>query len=305
MKNKKIPVIIILYNRPLHTKKLLDSIIKAKNYNNFKFYIYCDGPKNNSDKIKIFEIKKILKQYQSFLKFDSTFRNKNIGLLKNITKSLNLILKKFDKAIILEDDLILSNNFFCFMKRSLIKFQNNKNILQISGYSYPIKNNSSHYFLSLTSCWGWAISSKNWNNFYKFLNNNKLIEKQYQIIKASKMKIKEFNYNNSYNYYSMLRKFFKKEINSWGIIFYLYLFINKKLTVFPSSSLVKNNGFDGTGNHKSKNNLFNSEFKNIKLKNFPNKIIESSIHRSKVENFFNKNLSLYAKIKNKIYEKIT
>ena len=119
------------------------------------------------------------------------------------------------------------------------------------------------------------------------------------------MKIKEFNYNNSYNYYSMLRKFFKKEINSWGIIFYLYLFINKKLTVFPSSSLVKNNGFDGTGNHKSKNNLFNSEFKNIKLKNFPNKIIESSIHRSKVENFFNKNLSLYAKIKNKIYEKIT
>ena len=50
------------------------------------------------------------------------------------------------------------------------------------------------------------------------------------------------------------------------------------------ATLLKNmmseaNGFDGTGNHKSKNNLFNSDVKNINLDNFPNKIVESSIHR--------------------------
>ena len=281
MNNNKIPVIIILYNRPLHTKKLFDSIVHAKNFNNFKFYIYCDGPKNNNDKFKISEIKKILKQYQHVMNFNFVFRKKNIGLLKNITQSLNSILKKFDKAIILEDDLILSNNFFCFMKRSLIRFQNSENIFQISGYSYPIKTDNTHYFLSLTSCWGWGITAKNWNDFYKFLNNYKLIEKHYKIIKDSKLLINKFNYNNSYNYFSMLRKFFKKEINSWGIIFYLYLFINKKLTFFPCSSLVKNNGFDGSGNHKSKNDVFNKPFRYLKKNNFPKKISETKNYKKK------------------------
>ena len=58
----------------------------------------------------------------------------------------------------------------------------------------------------------------------------------------------------------MLEKSLNNKVNSWGIIFYLYLFINKKLTLFPNQSLVKNEGFDGSGNHKSKNNSFNKEF---------------------------------------------
>ena len=71
----------------------------------------------------------------------------------------------------------------------------------------------------------------------------------------------------------MLEKSLNNKVNSWGIIFYLYLFINKKLTLFPNQSLVKNDGFDGSGNHKSKNNSFNKEFNLRKYGNFPKKVI--------------------------------
>ena len=218
---------------------------------------------------------------------------------------MNYVFKSHDKAIILEDDLVLNKNFFIFMSKALQKYKNSKKIFQISGYSYPIKNTKYHYFLSLTSCWGWGITSQNWKDFSNFYSNENMLLSSYKKIKQSKKLKSNFNYKNTYNYFSMLENNFKNKINSWGIVFYLYLFLNQKLTLFPNASLIKNNGFDGTGNHKSKNNLFNSDVKNINLDNFPNKIVESSIHRLKVENFFKKNLSLYAKIKKIIYEKIT
>ena len=123
------PVIIVLYNRPQHTLKLLKSIIKAKNYQKYQFNFFCDGPKNLKDKKKILEIKKILKSFRNNINFAKLlFRKKNIGLIKNITNSINLVLKKNNKAIILEDDLILDYDFFNFMETSLKKYANHNKI---------------------------------------------------------------------------------------------------------------------------------------------------------------------------------
>lgn len=298
------PIIIILYNRPKHTLELMKSISKAYNCKKYKFFIYCDGPKNVSDKYKIIEIQKILKNFKNNLDLKLNFRKKNIGLLGNIMNSISSVLKKYDKAIILEDDLILNQNFFLFMDTALNKYKNSSKILQISGYSYPIYNKKSHYFLPLTSCWGWGITKKNWFLFMKFYKNFKLLKAHYYEIKKSKKLKNRFNFNDSYNYFHMLDNFFKKKVNSWGIIFYLYLFTENKISLFPHRSLIKNNGFDGSGNHKSKSDVFNTNFNLDQKGSFPNKIIVKNIIINKVELFFKKNLTMYAKIKRKLYEKI-
>ena len=298
------PVIIILYNRPFHTNKLLESITNTNSYKNFKFYIFCDGPKNKEDAIKIDKIKILTDNFKKKCKVQYLFRKKNIGLIKNITKSINLILKKNDKAIILEDDLVLNKYFFDFMDASLKKYRYNSKVFQISGYSYPVKSSKSfHYFLPLTSCWGWGITAKNWKNFFKFFKNKRLIVNNYLKIKKSKELINSFNFNNSYGYLSMLENSLDRKINSWGIIFYLYLFVNNKITLFPYRSLVKNEGFDGSGDHKSKNNVFNVKFNNIKSYKFPKVSKNFRSTNEEVVKFFKTNLSLYGKLKNKIYEK--
>lgn len=299
------PVIIILYNRPLHTKKLLNSITKTQNYKNYKFYIFCDGPKNNEDIIKIKKIKILTDIFKKKCSVKCSFRKKNIGLMQNMTKSINHILKNNSKAIILEDDLILNKYFFDFMNNALLKYKYNNKVFQISGYSYPVKSsNNLHYFLPLTSCWGWGITSKNWNDFYKFLNNKKLIINNYLKIKRSKSLIDSFNFNNSYDYLSMLQNSLNKKVNSWGIIFYLYLFVNNKITLFPYRSLVKNIGFDGSGNHKSKIDVFNTKFSNFKKYKFPEVSKDFSSTNTELVKFFKSNLSLYGKLKNRIYEKL-
>ena len=53
----KIPILILVYNRPDLLKKLIFKLRKIKPK---KIYIKGDGPKNYSDKIKCQEVKKII-----------------------------------------------------------------------------------------------------------------------------------------------------------------------------------------------------------------------------------------------------
>ena len=45
-------------------------------------------------------------------------------------------------------------------------------------------------------------------------------------------------------------------ISTWAIFWYQTIFLNGGLCLNPSRSLVKNRGFDGSGEHKSTNNFY-------------------------------------------------
>ena len=75
------------------------------------------------------------------------------------------------------------------------------------------------------------------------------------------------------------------------------------VTLFPNTSLIENKGFDGSGNHKSKSDLFNKKFYKKSISTFPLKVEILQINTKKVEMFFKKNLTFIAKIKKRIYAK--
>ena len=299
MKNPS--VCLFVYNRVSHTRNILKSLSECKNFCDYKIYIFSDNfkLKNNKDKTKVKlvrdEIIKFKKYHKNiFIKFSKI----NLGLYKNLTKGISNVLKKHSSVIVLEDDLVLHKNFLNFMLNSLKKFKNKKNILQISGYSYPINCNSNDaYFLNLTSCWGWATWSDRWRDFIKFSKNKKLIQEEYNNIQYDYNKKSDFNINGSYNYLKMLKKQIKGQFNSWGVLFYLYSFHKKFLNLFPPFTLVENRGFDGSGFHKSTSNVFNkvvSKEKNKRI-GYP-RINKLNTHNQKqVGIFLLKELSLVKK----------
>jgi hypothetical protein len=299
MKNPS--VCLFVYNRVSHTKNILKSLSECKNFCDYKIYIFSDNYKlkNNKDKTKVKlvrdEIIKFKKHHKNiFIKFSKT----NLGLYKSLTKGISIVLKKHTSVIVLEDDLVLHKNFLNFMHNSLEKFKNKKNILQISGYSYPINYNlNDAYFLNLTSCWGWATWSDRWKGFVEFLKNKKLIQREYNNIQYDYNKKNDFNVNGSYNYLKMLKRQMTSQYNSWGILFYLFSFHKNFLTLFPPSTLVENRGFDGSGSHKSTSNVYNRVVSNGKSKriSYP-RIIKLNTHNQKqVGIFLLKELSLVKK----------
>ena len=297
------PVAIFTFNRPEHTLNLLQSIINSKFSKKTKFYIFSDNYKKKKDKKKVKQVRSCLNLFKKKINISIIKYKKNKGLLKSIIFGINYVLKKNMKIIVLEDDLVVEPDFFTFINKSLNKYKNQKNIAQFSGYSYPLGFRSRNaYFSTLSSCWGWGIHRETWFEFINFISKKENIISEYKKINQSKRIKCDFNMNKSFNYLRILKKQINSSISSWGILFYLFCFVKKKLILYPPYSLVQNLGFDGSGNHKSLSNFFNqkntfNEKYNIK---YPKKIVINKFNSSKIQFFFQNKLSFYSKVKNLI-----
>lgn len=280
------PIALFVYNRPLHVK----NVIKALKINYLaslsQLIIFSDGPKNIDDYHKVNEVRTYLRKIRGFKKIMIIERKKNFGLSKNIISGVTTVLNKYKKIIVLEDDLVVNKNFLKFMNSGLEIYKKNKNIASIHGYVYPIKNlkdkiNGNYFFLKGADCWGWATWNKSWK---KFQSNGKSLLKKIQ----KKKLIKEFNFNNSFDYYKMLNDQTKNKNDSWAVRWYASAFINDMLTLYPVYSYVKNIGIDKSGIN-SKLDLLNLGNKKNIIKNFnikKQKIVESKIGREQFEFFF-------------------
>ena len=72
------------------------------------------------------------KFYKKFNNIRINANTTNIGLFNNLTNGVSKVLNSFNKIIVIEDDLVLDKNFIIYMNDSLVKFETNEKILQIS-----------------------------------------------------------------------------------------------------------------------------------------------------------------------------
>ena len=284
---KTAPIILFCYNRLDHLKKTIDSLKKNKLSKFSKLIIFSDGPKNKQDELKIINLRKYLRKIKGFKSINIKEQINNKGLAQSIIDGLNDIFSKYSSAIILEDDLILSKNFLEYMNDSLQLYKNKRKIISIHAYSYPIKFQKSdpeYFFLRGADCWGWATWSRSWKLFNKDGNflRKKLIQKKL---------VKQFNFNNSFDYMKMLEDQIKGKNNSWAIRWHASAFLKNKLTLYPKNSFVKNIGIDGSGTHGIESfSRFNRKIFQKKpykkIKDSKLNVEENILMRKKFENYF-------------------
>lgn len=277
------PIVLFVYNRLDHLKLTIKSLKKNKEASNTDLIIYSDGPKNKLDKVNVYKVRSFLKRVSGFKKKKIIYRVKNIGLANNIVNGINQTFRKYNKAIIIEDDILVSNVFLKFMNTNLIRYNKNKNVASIHGYCYPIKfkkNNEETFFLKGADCWGWGTWKRAWKEYN---NNSKYL---INLIKRKNLQ-REFDFNYSYPYLEML-KLTEKKNHSWAIKWYASAFVKNMFTLYPKKSYVRNIGNDGSGTNSSvqkkfyTNNLNNKvSFKKIEIK-------DNNEARTLFEKFFNK-----------------
>ena len=264
------PILLFVYKRIATLKKVINSLNENNSFYKKELYIFSDGPKSESEKHRIKKLRKYLFEIKGFKKIKVFIRKKNIGTASNIIQGVSKILKAKKKVIVLEDDLIVSKNFLKYMNDNLEKYKNYKKVWHISGWNWNFNFPEYKYdffFTRYSSCWGWATWHDRWKYFEK--NPKKLIKS------FTKNMIKEFNLDNSYDYWSQVIRNEKKIINTWAIFWYATIFINKGLSITPISPLVKNIGNDSySTNLKGKTTINNKNFNNYAPKKYPKVINE-------------------------------
>ena len=106
------PLVIFAYNRPYHFNRTLNSILENDLIDKTNIYIFVDGPKNNYDKSKILEIKRIIELKLANFSVVVKFNEENHGLSNSIIRGINKVLERNDKIIVLEDDILVSKIFY-------------------------------------------------------------------------------------------------------------------------------------------------------------------------------------------------
>ena len=253
------PIVVFAYKRKEKLERCLNCLANNELAEESDLFIFLDGAKSIEDMDEVGEVRKYVEEYivdSIFHKIEVIKREKNIGLANSIILGVTQVISEYGKVIVIEDDILTTKDFLRYMNGALDFYQKYDEYGSISAYTYPLsilnKYNKDVYITRKGDCWGWATWEDRWNivdwnvsTFQKYIKNRKMR--------------REFDHL-EHGLDTMLMNQMKGKIDSWAVRWCYHLFLNHKLTVYPTVSRTYNIGVDGSGTHCKATDIYNAVF---------------------------------------------
>lgn len=289
------PIALFVYNRLWHTRQTIEALQKNHLASESDLFIFSDAAKTTVAKTSVEEVRNYIKTISRFKSVKVIEREENFGLAKSIIAGVTFLCDQYERAIVVEDDLVTSPYFLQFMNDGLEFYKDREEVMHLSGYMYPVEQSDlpDTFFLRPTSCWGWATWKRSWKYFEK--DTDKLLR-----IFSPEM-IRDFNIFGSNDYFSQIVHNKEGKINTWAIYWQATVFLKKGLSLHPKISFVQNIGHDGSGIHCEPSEMFDGTLANSYPIRFEEKIELSLFATKRLAKYFNSiKVSFFTRVKRKI-----
>ncbi len=159
-------ILLIAYNRPENTGKVLDNLKKIKNISEYQLIVVRQ--EGNNEVRKIIDNITWIKTFHYSTDYDKTVSIKfkiNSNMRYGIEKTF--IEHKADFIVVVEDDILLGYDFLYFCEKMHYKFRNNIFFKGINAFSKERFDKSKLYHYSKFRYGvgkGWSINRKIWNS---------------------------------------------------------------------------------------------------------------------------------------------
>lgn len=249
------PVLLLIFNRPDTTLKVLNQIKKVQPA---RLYIAADGPRTNnaSDKILCGATRDLINSIDWDCAVTKLFNEENKGCRIAVSDALAWFFEQEEEGIILEDDCLPAISFFYFCDTLLNKYRFDSRIHNITGTNLQLGKkwgNASYYFSQYSNIWGWASWRRVWNKYDVSL-------KKYNDEEAALELKKTFTDRFLVEEWLRIFKDLKTgKIDTWDYQLNFITFFENALCVTPNVNLVSNIGFreDATHTHDVANHNAN------------------------------------------------
>ena len=239
------PIVLFVYNRPWHTKKTIEALKNNELAGESDLFIFADNTIDDKNKESVDVVRSYVKTIDGFKSVNIVERETNFGLAKNVISGVTEVIDRYNKVIVLEDDIVCSRIYLSYMNKLLSYFQYNEKIYSVTGYTFPIKIPAEYkydvYFSLRASSWGWGT----WKDRWEIVDWD---VEDYDSFIMNPGHIKSFN-NGGDDLTLMLRNQVEGKIDSWSIIWSYTHFKNNSYCVYPTKSRLENIGADGSGIH--------------------------------------------------------
>jgi hypothetical protein len=253
---KYAPIIITTLCRSKHFIRLVESL-KLNGWAKYTdVYVGLDYPPSEYYRKGWLEICDYIDHgdFSVFASFNVIRRTKNYGASKNLGYLRNLIFKTHDRCISFEDDNEASPNFLEYMDKCLEYFEDDPDVVGVSGYCYPVDWKVSNGSTCMrqdfcASAWGMGVWKNKLERVKGYIRSGRLLDDLPRVIK-------EKSYEKMID--ACLEGYFQKAISPlrrWkptmlactDVNMRAYLSVDGKYFVSPVLSKVRNHGFDGSG----------------------------------------------------------
>ena len=284
------PILLFVYNRPSHTRRCIESLLKNSLASESHLFIYADGAKDEFQQEAVNKVRSYIRSIQGFKQVTLIERNENWGLARNIIDGVTTQVNRYGKVIVLEDDLIVAPYFLQFMNDALETYKDEPKVGHIQACDFTQDPTLPETFLiKWTGSWGWGTWDRAWKHFNP--NGKELLKK----LEERKLTY-TFDFNGKYGFTRMLRRQIEGKNNSWAIRWNASLFLEDILSLNVGRSLVQNEGFDGTGTNCGGGGLYSSNLHLNKLNVIHiNPIEENQEARKAFMRYYGRTNSFWAK----------
>lgn len=236
------PVVLFTYKRLPILKRVVESLLANKECPSTQLIIYSDGPKTENDEMAVGEVRSYMKSLKGFKSIEFIFRDKNLGLAESFIQGITETLSRYEKAIFLEDDNLLSKYFLSFMNEALDYYKDNEKVICVSGYSWPIQPiQEQPYFLRGAETWSMGTWRRGWKFFCA--DGAKLLSD------ITSRGLSEKFISDGFGFDAMLQNQIDGKIDSWGVRWWTSAFINDMYCLYPNEPLCVSIGYGADSVH--------------------------------------------------------
>ncbi len=234
------PLGLFVYKRPEHTARTIAALKACTGFAETPVTVFSDGPKSPADVEQVAAVRALVSRELPKAKLVAAPENR--GLAASIICGVDHLVGEQGRAIILEDDLVVTADFLTYMNTALDRYSDTPEVMQISGHMFGADVGQHAVFLPFTTSWGWATWTRAWRAFDAGAAGSEALE-------TDAVMRQRFDLNGAYRYSEMLAMQKAGAIDSWAIRWYWSVFRKGGLTLYPPRTLVSNTGFgDGATN---------------------------------------------------------
>lgn len=163
------PILLITFNRPEFTRKVLEEVMKQNPRN---LYVFGDGPRsgNETDVSKIEEVHSVVDSLT--LGTDTVvhtyYSPHNLGCGPGPATALTWFFGEVEEGVVLEDDAVPHPDFFQYCSELLEKYRDDKSVMAIGSMNVDAHSwgDGSYYFSMMNrNLCAWATWRRAWKSF--------------------------------------------------------------------------------------------------------------------------------------------
>ena len=247
-----IPILLITFNRPEHTRRVLETIMAAQPKD---LYVFQDGARygNDDDMKKCKEVRWVVESLteEEKVRLHTNYSEKNLGCGAGPMTGITWFFNKVDMGIVMEDDCLPHPDFFSYCEELLLRYRDDEKVRFINSTLYDNRwqCEASYDFSRYMVTGAWAGWRRTWQGFDLDLEDLDARAFRKHVLQLTNNRA-EANW-----WFSIVKEIQqdKGKKSYWDYQMQIHLFGDSAMTIHPQCNLVSNIGFDGEGTHTLSN----------------------------------------------------